>query len=93
MKILLYVIDVKICQRRYFKKMVIIVWNAGKNEYTLSNKRKYETKVFPGARMPESNPLGGVLPDGFPSVTVCPVLSLFTQVTVVPTGTVSGEGL
>jgi len=45
MKILLYVIDVKICQQRYFKKMVIIVWNAGKNEYTLSNKRKYETAM------------------------------------------------
>jgi uncharacterized ubiquitin-like protein YukD len=40
MKILLYVIDVKICQQRYFKKMAIIVWNAGKNEYTLSNKRQ-----------------------------------------------------
>ena len=38
MIILLYVIDVKICQQRYFKKMVIIVWNAGKNEYTLFNK-------------------------------------------------------
>jgi hypothetical protein len=36
--ILLYVVDVKICQQRYFKKMVIIVWNAGKNWYTLFNK-------------------------------------------------------
>jgi hypothetical protein len=38
MKILLYVNNVKICQQRYFKKMVIIVWNAGKNEYALFNK-------------------------------------------------------
>jgi hypothetical protein len=43
--------------------------------------------------MPESNPLGGVLPDGLPSVTVCPVLSLLVYVTVVPIRTLSGEGL
>jgi hypothetical protein len=43
--------------------------------------------------MPESNPLAGVLPDGFPSVMVCSVLSLFVQMTVVPRGTLSGEGL
>ena len=43
--------------------------------------------------MPESNPFVGVVPDGFPSVTVCPVLSLFVHMTVVPTETVSGEGL
>jgi hypothetical protein len=49
--------------------------------------------VFPGARMPESNPFGGVIPDGFPSVTVCPVLSLFIQTTVVPTEMLRGEGL
>jgi len=52
---------------------------------------KLWVNVFPGARMPESNPFGGVVPDGFPSVTVCPVLSLFVHVTVVPTETVSGR--
>ena len=35
MIILIYVIDVKKCQQRSFKKMVIIVWTAGKNEHTL----------------------------------------------------------
>ncbi len=43
--------------------------------------------------MPEANPFGGVLTDGFPSVTVCPVLSLFVQTTIVPTEMLSGEGL
>jgi len=38
MIILLYVIDVKICQQRYFKKRGIIVLTAGKNEYPLFNK-------------------------------------------------------
>jgi hypothetical protein len=36
--------------------------------------------------MPESNPLDGVLPDGFHSVTVCAILSLFVHLTVVPLG-------
>jgi len=43
--------------------------------------------------MPESNPFRGVFPDGFPSVTVCPVLSLFVQTTVVSSEMLSGEGL
>jgi hypothetical protein len=38
MIILPYVISVKICQQRYFKKMAIIVWTAGKKEYTLFNR-------------------------------------------------------
>jgi hypothetical protein len=35
----------------------------------------------------------GVLPDGFPSVTVCAVLSLFVRLTAVPLGMFIGEGL
>ena len=48
-------------------------------------------KRFPGDN--NTNPLGGVLSDGFPSVTVCPVLSLFIHVRDVPAGTVGSEGL
>jgi hypothetical protein len=44
--ILLYVIDVKICQHRYFKKRGIIVWTAGKNEYTLFNKVIYSSNFL-----------------------------------------------
>jgi hypothetical protein len=49
-------------------------------------------KISSGLSNPESNPFVGTFVDGFPSVTVCVVKSLFVQITVSPTLILTGFG-